>query len=211
MTAPVIIDIIAAVLLIGFTIWGARRGLFRALAGLLIVVLALVGARFAAEALAQPAAAMAAPAIERHIEKRLDETLSGTVGQMPEEILPEELLGLLGIAGDRLEDLASKAREGVRETGASILSAVAQSMAESFFYGLIYILAFLLLTVLLNLAAKLMDLALKLPVLHSANTLGGAAVGLIEGALVLVLLVLLLQRLGISPEGSYILQFASRV
>ena len=73
---------------------------------------------------------------------------------MPEEILPEELLGLLGIAGDRLEDLASKAREGVRETGASILSAVAQSMAESFFYGLIYILAFLLLTVLLNLAAS---------------------------------------------------------
>lgn len=211
MTAPVIIDIIAAALLIGFALYGAHRGLFRALAGLLIVVLALVGARFAAEILAPSAARLASPAIQRHIEERLDEALPGTVGQLPEELLPEELLGLLGITGDRLENLAEQARESVRETGASILSSVAQSMAESLFYGVIYLLAFLLLTVLLNLAAKVLDLALKLPVLHGANTLGGAAVGLAEGALAVFLLVLLAQRLGVSPEGSYILQFASRL
>lgn len=204
MTAPVIIDIIAAADLIGFTIWGARRGLFRALAGLLIVILALVGARFAAEALAPPAADLTAPAMERYIEKRLDEALADSFGQVQEEILPEEVLGFLGIAGDRLENLAERAREGVRETGTSILSAVARSMAESFFYGVIYILAFLLLAFLLNLAARLMDLAMKLPVLHGANALGGAVVGLIEGALVLFLLVMLLRRLGISLEGSWI-------
>ena len=129
---------------------------------------------------------------------------------MPEEVLPEELLALLGITGERLEDLAEQARESVRETGASILSAVAQSAAESFFYMLFYVLAFLLFSALLNLAAKLMDLALKLPVLHGANALGGAAVGLVEGALILFLLVLLLQRLDVPPEGSYILQLASR-
>ncbi len=211
MTVPVIIDIIAAALLIGFTFCGAKRGLFRALAGLLILVLALRGARLAAETLAPSAARMAAPAIQRHIEKRLDETLPDAVGQIPEEILPEELLGLLGIAGGRLEDLAEQAREGVRETGASILSAVAQSVTESLFYGGIYILAFLLLAVLLNLAAKAMDLALKLPVLHGANALGGAAVGLAEGVLAVCLLALLAQRLGVSPEGSYILQFAFRL
>lgn len=209
MTAPAIIDIIAAALLIGFTLYGAHRGLFRALAGLLILVLALVGARFVAEALTPPAARLASPVIERHIEKRLDEALSDTVGQLPEEILPEELLGLLGIAGSRLEDLAEQAREGVRETGASILSSVARSMAESLFYGVIYVLAFLLLAVVLNLAAKVLDLALKLPVLHGANALGGAAVGLAEGALAVFLLVLLMQRLGVSPEGSYILQLGS--
>ena len=48
MTTPVIIDLIAAALLLGFTIAGARRGLFRTLAGILIVVLAMTGARFAA-------------------------------------------------------------------------------------------------------------------------------------------------------------------
>lgn len=211
MTVAVIIDIIAAALLIGFTLYGAKRGLFRALAGLLIVVLALTGARFAAAALAPAAAEMAAPVIQRHIEERLDEVLPDSAGGMPEEVLPEELLGLLGITGGRLEDLAEQAREGVRETGVSILSAVARSVTESFFYGVICVLVFLLLTVLLNLAARVMDLALKLPVLHGANALGGAAAGLAEGVLAVFLLVLLAQRLGISPEGSYILQFASRV
>ena len=211
MTVPVIIDIIAAALLIGFTLYGARRGLFRALAGLLIVVLALTGARFAAAALAPAAAEMAAPVIQQHIEERLEEVLPDPAGGMPEEVLPEELLGLLGITGGRLEVLAEQARAGVRETGVSILSAVARSVTESFFYGVICVLVFLLLTVLLNLAARVMDLALKLPVLHGANALGGAAAGLAEGVLAVFLLILLVQRLGISPEGSYILQFASRV
>lgn len=209
MTAPAIIDIIAAALLIGFTFYGARQGLFRALAGLLILAAALVGARFAAETLAPSAARLASPAIQRHIEERLDEALPDT--GMPEELLPEELLGLLGIAEDHLEDLAEQARESVRETGASILSAVARSVTESLLYGGIYILAFLVLTILLNLAAKVLDLAMRLPVLHGANALGGAAVGLAEGALAVYLLVLLAQKLCLSPEGSYMLQFASRL
>lgn len=193
----------------GFTIYGARRGLFRALAGLLIVVLALVGSRFAANALAPPAAKWAEPAIQRYIEKRLDEALPEEGA--PEELLPEELLGLLGLAGVRLEDLADRARESVRETGADILTAVARSVTEAFLYGAIEALAFLLLAAALHLAAKAMDLALRLPVLHGANALGGAAAGLIEGALAVWLLALLLRRLGVSPEGSYLLNFASRL
>ena len=51
MTTPVIIDIVAAAILLGFAIYGARRGLFRALAGLLVIVLAIAGARVAAETL----------------------------------------------------------------------------------------------------------------------------------------------------------------
>lgn len=207
---PVIIDIIAAAILVGFTACGARRGLFRALAGLVIVVLALVGAGIAARTLAPPAARLVQPVIERRVEQQLDEALSDTVGEMPEELLPEELLALLGISGDRLDALADQARQTVRESGASILSAVAESAAESFLYGLFYILAFLILTVLLNLAAKLLDLALKLPVLHGANALSGAAVGLAEGVLVLFLLALFLQRLDVPLEESYILRFAVR-
>ena len=210
MTVPVIIDIIAAVLLIGFAIGGARRGLFRALAGLLIVALALTGAKFAAETLSPRAAALVAPIVERQIGERVDEALEDTADQLPRDLLPEELLGLLGIGGQRLEALSERAREAIRETGVSILTAVARSMAESFLYSLIFILTFVLLTVLLRLIARVTDLALKLPVLHTANALGGAVMGLAEGALLVWLLTLLLAGLGVSPEGSHLLQFASR-
>ena len=43
MTTPVIIDVIMAVVLIAAVIYGAHRGLFRALAGLAVVIVALVG------------------------------------------------------------------------------------------------------------------------------------------------------------------------
>jgi len=208
---PAIIDIIAAAVWIGFVICGVRRGLFRALAGLLIVVLALVGARLAAEAAAPPAAALIHPAIEHRIERKLDETLGTPAepepGKMPEDSPgAEDLLALLGIRGDRLEELADQARETVRDTGASLLSAVAESAAESLLYGIFYILAFLLLLAGLNLLAKLLDQLLKLPVLYGANALGGGAVGLLEGLVVLALLAWVLGRFGVDLTGSRILQ-----
>lgn len=211
MTTPAIIDLIAASVLLGFAIAGARRGLFRTLAGLLIILLAMTGARMAAETAAEPAARFLAPVLEQRIQRRLDETLPRTPaepGRMPETVEPgvEELLELLGVSGERLSVLAEAAREQIRDTGASILTAAALSAAESLLYGILYMLAFAVLTVLLHLAAKALDLVLKLPGLHGVNALGGFLAGLLEGALVLLVLTLLLRSLGAPLEGSHILR-----
>ena len=63
--------------------------------------------------------------------------------------------------------------------------------------------------------AKVLDLALKLPVLRSMNGLAGAAVGLVEGALAVFLAVWLLRRFGVSfetpaVEGTYLLSFFAK-
>ena len=57
-----------------------------------------------------------------------------------------------------------------------------------------------------------MDLLAKLPGLSSLNALGGAALGLVKGALVLFLAIWAARRLGVSFETeevaqTYILQF----
>ena len=75
MAIPVIIDIIAAAILLGFTISGAKRGLFRALAGLVMILLALFGARMAAEKLTVPAVELMRPVLEHRIETKLDAAL----------------------------------------------------------------------------------------------------------------------------------------
>ena len=77
-------------------------------------------------------------------------------------------------------------------------SAVVSSITGSMVYGLLYILAFAGITVLLHVLMGAMDLVLKLPGLHGLNAVGGAAVGLIQGALVLFFAVWVLRRLGIS-------------
>lgn len=207
MTTPVIIDIVVAAILLGFTALGAKRGLLRTLAGLVIVVVALVGAGMIAATFSGPAAKLIAPAIEKQIENKVDSALTQEASrvQMPEADVEdgfrvEDLLELLGLDQEVQNSLAEQARETVRDTGVSIATAVVESIARSMIYGVLYILSFLALLVLLHVLLRAMDLVFKLPGLHGLNALGGALIGLIEGALLLFLSVWALRKLGVSFE-----------
>ena len=207
---PAIIDLTAAAILLGFTVYGAARGLFRALAGLMILVLAIAGAQMAAQALTPPAVELARPAIETHIQRQLDAALETPeppeAGQMPEEEFgPEELLALLGLDEARAAELAEQVREAVRDTGVSLLAAVAECVTEPVLHSVLFLVFFLALLLLLRLAARAVDLFLRLPVLHGANALGGALVGLLEGLAVLLILTMVLSRLDVPLEESVIL------
>ena len=204
MTTAVIIDAIVVVVLLAFAIWGARQGLVRALAGLVMVIVALVGAGMIAATFSDPAARLAAPVIQKHITSRVEEAMAVQTDSTPEEVgeepRVEDLLVLLGLDEDVRGSLAEQAEEQIRDAGASIVSAVVESMVGSVAYGVLYILSFLALLLMLHVLVGAMDLVMKLPLLHGLNTLGGGALGLIEGTLVLFLAVWAARRLGISFE-----------
>ena len=201
MTAPVIIDFIAAGVLVLSALLGAKRGLFRTLSGLVMILLALVGANLIAGALSAPAARVLAPAVERRIEARVDEAVRDrdSLHESGGSDL-DAVLDALGLDSKLRSSLAESAQEMIRETGATILEAVITAVAESVIHGILYILAFFILMVLLTLAARAMDLVFRLPVLSEANALLGGAVGLAEGVLLLALAALALSRLGL-PLG----------
>lgn len=205
MTTPVIIDAIVVILLVGFTAYGAKRGLLRALAGLLIVVMALVGAGMIAAAFSGPAARLVAPVIGKRIARQVDEamTVQAESAQTPEgedDFEIEGLLALLGLDETVRDSMAQRTRETIRDTGVSLATALVESIAQSVIYGVLYILSFLTLLVLLHVLAKAMDLLLKLPGLHGMNALGGGLLGLIQGALLLFLAVWAARQLGMSFE-----------
>ena len=202
MTTPVIIDIVVIVVLVGFTIYGARRGLLRALASLLVVIVALVGAGIVAATFTRPVTKLVTPLIADHIEKKLDaameENAQAPISQSDgDDSSVEDLLALLGLDQEVRESLAEQARE---DTGVTIAMAVVESLAQSIIYGVLYIVSFVGLSILLRVLLRAMDLVLQLPGLHLLNSLGGAAVGLVEGALLLFLVVWVLRRLGVSFE-----------
>ena len=205
MTTPVIIDIVVIVVLVGFTIYGARRGLLRALAGLLVVIVALVGAGIVAATFTRPVTKLVTPLIADHIEKKLDtameENAQAPISQSDgDDFSVEDLLALLGLDQEVRESLAEQAREKIEDTGVTIAMAVVESLAQSIIYGVLYIVSFVGLSILLRVLLRAMDLVLQLPGLHLLNSLGGAAVGLVEGALLLFLVVWVLRRLGVSFE-----------
>ena len=210
MTTPVIIDIVGAAVLLGVAVYGGQRGLFRALSGLLAVVVALVGAGIIAATFTTPVTKVVTPLIAGHIEEKVENAMavqSADSGvQMPEAdtedpSAPQDLLAILGLDDEVRSRLAEEVQEKVRDTGASIAAAVVESMARSFIYGTLYILSFAVLLLLMKVLIGAMDLVLKLPLLRGLNTLGGAAVGLVEGALLLFLAVWVLRRLGVSFES----------
>ena len=210
MTTPVIIDIVVAAVLLGFAVYGGKRGLFRALSGLLAVVVALVGAGIIAATFTTPVTKVVTPLIAGHIEEKVENAMAvqsaGSGVQMPEADTEDpsaiqDLLAILCLDDEVRSRLAEEVQEKVRDTGASIAAAVVESMARSFIYGTLYILSFTVLLLLMKVLIGAMDLVLKLPLLRGLNTLGGAAVGLVEGALLLFLAVWVLRRLGVSFES----------
>ena len=210
MTTPVIIDIVVAAVLLGFAVYGGKRGLFRALSGLLAVVVALVGAGIIAATFTTPVTKVVTPLIAGHIEEKVENAMAvqsaGSGVQMPEADTEDpsaiqDLLAILGLDDEVRSRRAEEVQEKVRDTGASIAAAVVESMARSFIYGTLYILSFAVLLLLMKVLIGAMDLVLKLPLLRGLNTLGGAAVGLVEGALLLFLAVWVLRRLGVSFES----------
>lgn len=210
MTTPVIIDIVVAAVLLGFAVYGGKRGLFRALSGLLAVVVALVGAGIIAATFTTPVTKVVTPLIAGHIEEKVENAMAvqsaGSGVQMPEADTEDpsaiqDLLAILGLDDEVRSRLAEEVQEKVRDTGASIAAVVVESMARSFIYGTLYILSFAVLLLLMKVLIGAMDLVLKLPLLRGLNTLGGAAVGLVEGALLLFLAVWVLRRLGVSFES----------
>ena len=215
MTAPVIMDIAVAAVLLLFLILGARAGLVRTLAGLLIVVVALVGAGMIAATFTDPATRLVAPMIEKAVTQKVEEAITAETGRLNvERVDPEigELLSMLHLDEDVRESIADRAEQTVRDSGASVISAVVESLCRTAIYGLLYILAFLGLWLLLHVLATAMDLLAKLPGLSFLNALGGAALGLVKGALVLFLAIWAARRLGVSFETeevarTYILQF----
>ena len=194
--------VIAAVLVLAVVI-GAWKGLVKSLAGVVIVVAAFIGASFVANALAEPVADWLGPVIE---EKILDKLTAEDTADA------ESMLAAFHFRGENLQQMVDEVLDKVKETGMDLLSAVTDSVAQSVAYAAVYLAAFLILLLVLWLLMKPVYLLVKLPVLRTANALGGGALGLVWGALLVFLVVWLMQRFDwyLTPdmvESSTLLRF----
>ena len=208
---PILADLIIIAALVFTTITGARRGLLQSLAGVVIVVVAFFGASWAADQLAQPVAERLGPLIQEHVQQQIQDTLTGQ--QDAADV--EELLQSLRFDGADLEKLVRDVLDRVVNTGQSITDAVSQSVAHSIAHTVVFIVAFLVLLLGLWLLSLPLRLVTRLPGLHALNALGGGALGLGWGALLLFVAVWAMQRFGWGItdeliEQTWLLKFFAR-
>ena len=183
---------------------GAKRGLLKSLAGLLIVLVALWGASWAADHLTEPVAQWIEPRVTQRVERKLEESHAVDAGQM---------LQAFSFRGSGLQKMLDTVHQRVQQTGETVIRAVAQSIARSVAGTAVYVVVFLILLALLWLLMKPLNaIVTRLPLISTVNGLGGAALGLVCGGLTLFVAVWAMQRFGwlLTPElidGTTLLKF----
>ena len=204
MSTAMIVDIVIAAVLLLSLIIGAARGLLKSLAGVLMVAVALFGASWASQQFAEPVAQWLAPVLEEKIQE-----------YMPQETAALHLQDMLedfNFTGDALQQKIDEIMQNVSDTGATVFDAATESISLSIASALVFVAAFLVLLLVMWLLMLPLKALVKLPGINFANRLGGAALGLVIGALLLFLAVWAMLRFDIflTPElveDTYLLRF----
>ena len=209
-----VFDVILFLIVVLFAALGVRRGLVLTVCGLLSIVVALGGAKVAADSLSP----MVAERITATVEGRLEKNVSDSVKDAG-ETAKDSLSGILSIFGssDTYEKASQQLQEaiqsGLQPSLETAARSVAKDLAQPVAWWAVYGLSFCLILLVWELVSKLLDLVAKLPVLNLANRLMGGGVGLLKGALVVGLVCVLVLRFGLvtaaETKESVFLQFFS--
>lgn len=220
MNQAVIIDVVLLAVLAAAFVLGARRGLFKSLAGLAVLLVSLVCAIIISNALTAPVMEIIHPMLEQKITEKLDEAMAEPEipalesGEEESSVWQEawRLLKGLGLGDHQAGSLAGRVEEQVKETGQAVATAVVESFLSSVIRAVLFLLTFVVVTLALRMVVMATNFVLRLPGLRSLNALGGGLFGLGEGVLVLFLAVWLLEQFGVDfrremVESTYLLQF----
>ena len=227
MNNGLMIDAVFALVLILGVVFGARRGLFRSFMALAAIVLALIGASLLTDALTEKSVEEwfdtesqtpqgDVPQIEGETPAESDasgETPNGDAAQDAENVRQDDSpLAVTGLLKKLLRfDFDGAVRQSLRNAARDAALAAVRTLLGSVVRTLVFVLCFLVLTLLLRLVTGGIDKVLDLPVLNALNTIGGGALGLIEGALLLFLVCDVAPKLGVKAfadyEGTYLLSF----
>lgn len=229
-----IFDVVIAALLALALFRGYRRGFILTFCGFLAIFVALIGASLVSNALVQPASQAISPIIESSIQQVVSQQLQDPADTSPEDdssdplqdptLQPpqsdpmegaplEEILALLrqstlyrGFA----DALQSAVDQGLVAATANATLVISEYIAGQVARMVLFAVSFVLILILWFFISHALDLAFRLPVLSALNRWGGAALGLVKGALLIFVACWLLKG-GFIPQqaiqNTYLLHF----
>ena len=211
-----VFDVILFLVVLLFAALGVRRGLVLTVCGLLSILVALGGAKVAADSLSPVVAEAITPrtTVEDRLEKNVNQSMKDAG-----ETAKDSLSGILSIFGNSetyekaSEQLQKAIQSGLKPSLESAAKSVAKDLAQPVAWWAVYGIVFCLILLVWELVSKLLNLVAKLPVLNLANRIMGGGIGLLKGVLVVGLVCWVILRLGLvtaaETQESVFLQFFS--
>ena len=196
---PIIYDVLAAAVLI-LALWqGYRKGFVLTLCGCLAFFVALMGGSMLASALAEPVSQLILPLIQN----RLTTAVAAQSSAAAEGVTLPALLDALRSSEfykQFVSAVESAINEGVIAATGNLVHAAASYIALRLAWGVLFLLSFVVVLVAWTLLSRAFDLACKLPVLSTLNHWSGAAVGLVQGLIIVYAATWLLKDSLLTPD-----------
>ena len=208
-----VIDILLIIIIALCTWNGYKRGLVGGVAGILAIIISLLGASIVSAAYSHEVVPALEPFVSGYLDSHrnrdaiLERMGYGSSDLSLADIREQdsslrydyayERLPDLGLYAKRAEDLASKAVNLAQETGCTMTQAIVSVLCDTITSVGTMLVAFLLILILLVAVASIGNLSFRLPNLESVDEIGGAILGFGKGFLYCILLCWLLSFLGI--------------
>ena len=215
-----IIDLVLAAALIGFTIFGAARGLYRSLAGLLVLVLAIAGAGWLTEICCAGVEDVLRPPLTRRMESIVSDAMTEETAKIEDIadaapiLMVEQFLRRFGWEGDLGETLRESTENALSDVEEALASALVESVLPVVVAAVLKAVFFLVLLIALRLISRLLQPIVEhLPVIRQFNRLLGGGAGLLQGVVVIYVAFWLAERLGLAGDvlaKSYLLSLFIR-
>lgn len=214
MTTPVLLLDLAVLAILALCAWrGASKGLVLTLCSLLAVIVAFVGANLISNQFSEPVSEFIQPYVSGYVETILENSLdqlgldsvsdsapgatpsfqipSDDAAELPidPQVTLNELLTALQdskLFAGLIESVSQAVDAGSLAVTTSAVAAVAGYLSFQLARAGLFLLSFILILVLWWLVSHMLDLAFKLPVLRTFNKAGGMLLGLVKGALMLL-------------------------
>ena len=210
-----ILDILIVVIFLSLTIMGWKRGLFKTVMSFASYIIAFIAANmFGPRLSAYISESYLAQSIQDGILKRFASILAKPVESMDINVLlkdkPSEFVQILKDFGFSPEDVSSMVAKKGEEAGAAVNEYVAQNVAapvvDALSGAIAFAAIFLGALIVLRLITFIVDKIVRLPVLNTINRVFGLILGIISGALLcyifVVIVVIAMPYIQTSPLGT---------
>lgn len=222
----ILFDLIVFLILILFAALGWRKGLILSLCGLVAFFVAFAGANFVSLKFGDSVSGIIQPYIQIQVERALESSLSDTnqqqadapatytptvPGMVKEEETPTdqftleqalEALAQSPLFSGLQQALEDAVQNSVIHVVTTASAAIAGYLAGQIARTGLFLLTFLLILLVWWLLSHALDLACRLPVLHTLNGAGGMVIGLVKGIVLLWIAGWILSLLDVLPKDT---------
>lgn len=207
----ILIDFILIAIL-ALCVWnGYRKGLILGIAGLLVLVVAFVGANLLAKTYSSEFMPIVEPIFDKIVDNAvLEAENSEAIVLKSDTIDEEEKTYITGVESLKnmgiFEKSAKKVIESIKNSAdgfaKGLNNAIKTKLSETCCFLIVFIIAFLLIVIVFTIIANIVNLVFKLPGLELVNDIGGAVMGAAKGLVFVFVIALLMQYIGFAFQKS---------